>query len=446
MKSPIKVYAPNLAHRTDRRASLLRQFEARTEFQLAIIPAIERKNGAWGLWQTFYAVVKEEHEADTPYFIFCEDDHVFTEYYDYHLLCDCIARADALQADILSGGMSWVKNPVAICKGLFRVSSFTGMQFTVVFNRFYDTILKSKTEEGHVTDVFLSSLAKRMFVMYPYISVQQDFGYSDVTSRNNEHGRVPALFCNVQKWMSKIAKVYDFYAAIKGNASAMLQHFSPEDCFIPTYVINLPQRTDRWQHIKDQFAGHEEFSMQRVEAVTHSVGAVGLWLSIRKIIEQAEANGEDLVLICEDDHIFTERYDRRRFMQQVYMAGCLGTNLLMGGIGGFGDMQPVGNGLYWVDWCWCTQFMVVYRNAFRLILDAEFAENDVADEFISKLCPNKLVTYPFISVQKEFGYSDATPANKNGGIEKFFLKASNKITYYAESATLSAQISLNEDP
>lgn len=86
MRNSIKVYAPNLARRADRRASLLSQFEARTEFQLIIIPALERENGAWGLWQTFYAVVKEERVADTPYFIFCEDDHAFTKNYDYDLL------------------------------------------------------------------------------------------------------------------------------------------------------------------------------------------------------------------------------------------------------------------------------------------------------------------------------------------------------------------------
>lgn len=439
MISPIRVYAPNLERHTDRKDSLFGQFEERIEFLLTIVPAIERKNGAWGLWQTFYSIVEKEHSANTPYFIFCEDDHTFTEYYDYATLCKSIEQADMLEADLLSGGMSWVKNPVAICKGLFRVSSFTGMQFTIVFNRFYDAILNAKTDEGYVTDVFLSSLAKRMFVIYPYISVQQDFGYSDVTSRNNEPGRVPALFCNVQNWMNKIAKVYDFYTAIKNNAALQLQYFNPENCYIPTYVINLPQRADRWQHIQKQFARHEEFRMQLTKAVEHPVGAVGLWHSICKIIEDAEAKGEDLVLICEDDHVFTEHYDRKRFMQQVYIAGCLGTNLLMGGIGGFGDMQPVGNDLYWVDWCWCTQFMVVYRNAFRMILEAQFRENDVADEFISRLCPNKLVVYPFISVQKDFGYSDATPANKNGGIEQFFQKAAKKAAYYADSATLSAQ-------
>ena len=81
MKKTIKVYAPNLAQRKDRRISLLQQFKNKEEFELCIVQAIEKTNGAWGLWQTFYSIVEKETKEENPYFIFCEDDHMFTSDY-----------------------------------------------------------------------------------------------------------------------------------------------------------------------------------------------------------------------------------------------------------------------------------------------------------------------------------------------------------------------------
>lgn len=50
------------------------------------------------------------------------------------------------------------------------------------------------------------------------------------------------------------------------------------------------------------------------------------------------------------------------------------------------------------------------------IMHKEFSERDVADEFLSKILPNKLAIWPFISVQSEFGYSDVTGNNAQTGM------------------------------
>ena len=39
-----------------------------------------------------------------------------------------------------------------------------------------------------------------------------------------------------------------------------------------------------------------------VEACEHTNGAVGLWNSIRKIVQEAKLQEYELILICEDDH------------------------------------------------------------------------------------------------------------------------------------------------
>lgn len=433
MTAPIQVYAPNLSCRTDRRTSLEHEFLDKPEFELHIVPAIENENGAWGLWQTFHSIVAIEAQKESDFFIFCEDDHTFTQDYDKDTLMANIAEANQLGADLLSGGMSWLSRPVQISPSLFHVDAFNGMQFTVVYRRFYSKILAYQTKEGFVTDAFLSSVSENVYVVYPFISTQKEFGYSDVTSRNNENGRVTSLFCNMRKWLKRLDKVYRFYH--HAIAASGLNYDTLPDLqqiCISTYVINKPERTYRWEHMAKEFSGHPEFDVHRVEACEHRIGAVGLWHSFRKVVQKAKDDGEDVILVCEDDHFFTADYDRKRFMQQVFSAGMLGTQLLLGGIGGFGDMVPVCNGLYWVDWFWCTQFAVIYRNAFDTILDATFTDHDVTDEFLSRILPNKLVIYPYISEQKDFGYSDVTATNNNKDkmIEQHFQRSREKTEGY----------------
>ena len=427
--APIQVYVPNLKKRTDRKASILAQYAGREEFELHIVPAIEHKHGAWGLWKTFYQIVSMEFQKGSPYFIFCEDDHQFTSEYTPDVLFTNIHRADALGADLLSGGMSWMDKPIQVSDKLFWVNAFNGMQFTVVFKRFYASILSCTTEEGHVTDSFLSRLSDNIFVIYPYISTQADFGYSDATSANNQKGRVPSLFINTLKQLQWHNKVRQFYHHPRFENLPSLE--SPEDIALPTYIINLPNRTDRKRHIEIQFAERKEFDLHFVNACIHSRGNVGLWQSICKIIKKADMDGEDVILICEDDHTFTPNYNRSLFLKQVWEAGLMGTDMLSGGIGGFGNLAPVRNGLFWVDWLWCTQFIVIYRRAFSKILNAKFNDTDVADEFLSRILTNKLITLPFISIQRDFGYSDVTIANnRKGEITRYFEKSKEKADDY----------------
>lgn len=205
-----------------------------------------------------------------------------------------------------------------------------------------------------------------------------------------------------------------------------------DNIYIPTYVINLPDRIDRRKSIESEFKDKAEFELHIVEAIKHPIGAVGLWKSITSIIREVVQKGEDdVIIICEDDHIFTENYQRDKFLDQVMRGAQLGTQILFGGIGGFGKAVPIEPELFWIDWNWCTQFMVIYQPAFDKILNARFTKKDVADEFLGKIIPNKVVIYPFISIQKDFGYSDVTKGNeKVGQIGKYFDDADLRLKTY----------------
>jgi len=419
--NPISVYAANLKRRPDRKASIEAQFAGRPEFHLTVVEAIEHTKGFQGLWQTFYQIVQQEATKGSDYFIFCEDDHVFTENYSTDFLLERIQEADNLKAELLSGGFSWWEVSLQVSDHLFWVEKFNGMQFTVIYRRFYKKILATKTIEGFVLDLHLSMIAKNKFTIFPYISTQQEFGYSDATVTNNKDGQVDDLFEISRNAFQQLAKVRNSYKKIPENLVDVIRGTDVSKIFIPTYVINLPERTERRERIEKEFNGRTEFDLHIVEACKHEIGAVGLWNSLRSIVKKAKENEEDAILICEDDHFFTPHYDRERFLRQVMLAGAMGTQLLSGGVGGFGHYVPVPGEMFWTDWFWCTQFIVLYKNAFQPILEAPFAENDTADGKLSEILSNKLVTAPFISEQKDYGYSDVTKANNEAGkIEEYF--------------------------
>ena len=200
------------------------------------------------------------------------------------------------------------------------------------------------------------------------------------------------------------------------------------DIKIPTYVINLPERTDRRDSIVDTFAKHPEFELNIVPAIKCERGADGLWQSIIKIVKRVREGDDEVIIICEDDHVFTSDYNRDVFIQNVIDAGRQGCQILYGGIGNFHNAVYVSENRFWIDWNWCTHFMVVYRPVFDIIIEADFGKLDVADEFLSRIIPNKMVLYPFISVQKEFGYSDVTPSNNQvGKITQLFTDTAQRL-------------------
>ncbi len=177
------------------------------------------------------------------------------------------------------------------------------------------------------------------------------------------------------------------------------------DTYIPVYVLNIKNRTERRNHVMKKFEGRKEFDITIVKACTHEKRTIGLWNSIIKIIHQAQENEDEVIIICEDDHYFTEHYSAGLLLKEIQEAYIQGADLLSGGIGGFGHTVPVGYHRYWVDWLWCTQFLVIYKHFFDTILSYEFKEDDTANGVFSKLTANKMVIYPFISEQKDFGYS-----------------------------------------
>lgn len=255
----------------------------------------------------------------------------------------------------------------------------------------------------------IGSLTTNKFFIYPFISVQKEFGYSDATLINNNEGRVTELFSKAAETIQHLLEVRIFYSALQRNITIEDEYESFHNIIIPTYIINLPERTERREHIQQQFRGRDEFDITIVEAFKHEKGAVGLWHTIRKIVQMAIDNEDDVIIICEDDHEFTDAYSKQSLIKNIIEAGQQGAGMLAGGIGNFTHAVPLTENRFWISSFWCTQFIVLYRNIFTPILNEPFDSSVTADGLISDTVSNKMVLFPFISRQKDFGYSDATP-------------------------------------
>ena len=181
--------------------------------------------------------------------------------------------------------------------------------------------------------------------------------------------------------------------------------------------------------MEKQFEGRPEFHVTYVEAETNMPGNIGLWHSINKAVKKAIQNDDDLIIICEDDHVFTENYRRDLFFKNIIEALTQGAELISAGIGGFGDAVFVSNNRLWVNWFYSTQFIVLTSNVYQRIIDYNFDKCDTADGVLSKIISNKQVLFPFMSIQKDFGYSDVTESNNknNGLVEHLFYKSTIRL-------------------
>jgi hypothetical protein len=366
---------------------------------------------------------------DEDVIVLCEDDHEFTEHYSKDYLFSNIAQARKEDAFILLGGISWMSHAVHVRDNLFWTRRYSGNQFVVIFKKAYPAILNAAFKEDEVADMKFCHLFENILLLYPFLSVQKEFGYSDTTIANNTQGRVTKLFDKTIEKLAHLKNVSAYYKSLHGTNGYTMAGQVTDNISIPTYIINLPERKERLAHIRDQFANRREFDVSVIEACRHSIGAVGLFLSIRKVIWKAIENDDDVIIICEDDHEFTPHYSREYLLENIIEAHYQGADYLSGGTGHVEHAMPVSQNRYWVSRCLSTQFIVVYKKFFRKILDEPFDESVVADNRLSEMTSNKMVLYPFVSTQRDFGYSDVTAVHnaRKGIVQQMFREAAAQL-------------------
>ena len=205
----IKTFAINVPKRKDRYKHIVSVFSGHKLFDFQVVKCIPHKRGNVSLWLTIKQIIEKNKKES--YIIICEDDHYFTADFSEEKLLECIKKAQNLGADILSGGVSWFDIAVQINTDFFWLKTFNGMQFSIIFQKFFNTILNTDFNEKDSADFRISTLSENIFVIVPFISKQKEFGYSDVTFLNNEKGKVEKLFKKTSERLNLLQKVKTFY-------------------------------------------------------------------------------------------------------------------------------------------------------------------------------------------------------------------------------------------
>lgn len=207
----LPVYVINLKEREERLIHILKEFDDVKKFNITIIQSYKNDKANVDLWNNVKKCIKAGIEEDHDFIIVCEDDHAFTDAYSYQYLLECIQEARNKDAEILCGGVSWFKTGVQISENLFWVESFTGLQFTIIFKNIFHKILTSEFSIDDFADLKITELCSNKFIIHPFISTQKEFGYSDVTARNDGTDRVELLFTKASQTLELLKKVRNFY-------------------------------------------------------------------------------------------------------------------------------------------------------------------------------------------------------------------------------------------
>lgn len=208
-----KTYIINLKERTERKKHILNEFAKYPEFNICIFDAIKMKSGSEGLFESIKQIVYKASESKDKYIIICEDDHIFTDEYNNEYLTELIETGTKKAFDILLGGPSSIQDAFFVNEKLVWLSGFSGTQFIVIFQNFYETILKYSLPPGADYDLELGKISDNIYCCYPPVSEQANFGYSDVTSKNNNID-VKAYFDICRTKLDRLYKVTEYFKCV----------------------------------------------------------------------------------------------------------------------------------------------------------------------------------------------------------------------------------------
>ena len=396
----IPTYIINLEKRIDRKLYIQDEFRNRPEFDVNIVKAIEDEIPAIGLYKSLIKIILVAKEKSLPYVLICEDDHQFTQYYNEEKFINSIINLNNENVGVYLGGISWFDYAFPVKSGYYCVNSFNGTQFMVIYSRNYDVLLNAEFDKTTTIDVWIAKLTTKIYVSVPMLSVQKDFGYSDVTSQNDKLGIVEEYFIQTNNRWKALEIINEHIKKVD-----LLEVLPEEDCVdlvLPTYLINEVANHHRLQYIKNQFKNKNEFHTQVLEVLNNSYNFSNSWNNLLSVVSFAKEKQEEVILVCWDNHEFQNNYDKRLLFTSVYQGAYLAADIILGGVSKVRQAIPVNNYLCWLDRFEGSQFVIIYNHFFDIILNESYHENEFVDSKLSNMTINKYVIHPFISTQKEF--------------------------------------------
>jgi hypothetical protein len=398
----IPVHIINLKHRKDRLEHSMNEFFDRKEFSPNIVEAYSHKVGSMGLWLTIKQIVQSAHNTcENDFVIICEDDHQFTKNYSKEILFSCINEAREKDADVLLGGISWLTDAVQVSERLFWVDMFSATNFLIIFKKNFLTILNADFKISDTADYKICDLTNKIFFIYPFISVQKDFGYSDATPGNNQKGKVEELFSKTSIYLKDMTDVRSHYLSNpQENLSNEEIAEMSEEITIPTYII--PELQIGFDSVTSTniFPEKPEFNMQLSQPATKISNEKDIWENLRAVISAAIDNDDDLIIICKQDIEFTSAYSKKYLLQNIFVAHAEGADILCGDVQQFSRTVPIAPNRFWIDAFSGSALLILFKKFFQKILDEPYNESLKLDQALSQMTSNKMVLFPFITTSK----------------------------------------------
>lgn len=168
---------------------------------------------------------------------------------------------------------------------------------------------------------------------------------------------------------------------------------------IDIYVINLQERSDRLEHVKETFP---TYNIIPVEAVKHSEGYKGCFLSHKKCVQIAKDKELKYIIVIEDDCLPLQNFTTRLQNILTFLESYNNWDLLIGG--GFrielfnieGKIDTPIENLYKINGGYCMHFVIYNHTSYDFFLNRDI------DRPIDHTWQNNLrciVPVPFIANQ-----------------------------------------------
>lgn len=409
----IPTYIINLKERTERLAHICSQFNDRPGFDLQIIEAVNHTVGAVGLWESMLSVIRLAQERNEEFILICEDDHQFTPDYSAEKLQRCISEARLRDADVLLGGIHWFNSMMGVAEDLIWVEKFTGTHFMIVYRKFFSTILAADFLLTDDSDLKISELTDNKFVIFPFIAVQKEFGYSDIRPNGDIKDHSVISSSEISLLIYQLENVRRYYCSLL-LPTVFLDNPDSNENVLPCYIIQTVESEERKEFIQAQFRNKPEFETFTLDIDPPELRNAHLWRSHCKAIHHAIEHGYEVIVICGDDHLFTPDYSFTDLLKHIYGAYQQDVDMLIPGSIDCGMVVPVAEGRLWVDNLLATEFIIIFRVFFETVLNYIFDADKNDSYALSQLTKNKMVLSPSVSGRKVF-----IDEQSSGGADQF---------------------------
>lgn len=198
------------------------------------------------------------------------------------------------------------------------------------------------------------------------------------------------------------------------------------------YVINIKERSDRWNHILKTFGN--DFNLINVEAIKHQEGWKGCFLSHKKCLNIAKEKGLKNIIVMEDDcNIFCDNFVERLMIIKKYLDNNDDWYIFLGGTfkteiyNVLNKIKYENINLLEISYGYCMHLVIYNNKSYDYILDTEIIEP--IDHVWPKLF-NAIISIPFIATQID-NYSDIENKIQNSFRKKIKI-TNNRLLEYSK--------------